>query len=141
MAMDRCGKGRLEQSFATLIIHPEYRVTESMVIDMVRKFLKRTLLVACVLAALPSASFAQSLDLSIDRDGPRIEYRDGERRYHERRRGCSERQAIRVARYFGMRDPAIQSVTRRSIVVDGIGRRGEFTALRLANREGCPRIG
>lgn len=140
MAMDRCGKGRLEQSSVTLIIHPEYRVVESMVIDMVRTFLKRILLVAGVLAALPSASFAQSLDLSIDRGGPRLEYRDGDRRY-ERRRGCSDRQAIRVARYFGMRDPAIQSVTRRSIVVDGIGRRGEFTALRLANREGCPRIG
>ncbi len=109
--------------------------------NMVRKFLSTALVVASALIVLPSAPLAQSLDLYIGRDGPNLEYREQDRRYYDRRRGCSERQAIRRARGYGMRDPAIQSVTRRSIVVDGIGRRGEFTALRLANREGCPRIG
>jgi tRNA A-37 threonylcarbamoyl transferase component Bud32 len=108
----------------------------------VHTFLKTAIIVACVVTALPSAPLAQSLDLYIGRDGPQLEYRDRDRdRNYERWRGCSERQAIRRAYRYGMRDPAIQSVSRRSIVVDGIGRRGEYTALRLANREGCPRIG
>lgn len=108
---------------------------------MAQKFLSTSLVVACVLTVLPSTLLAQSLDLYIGRDGPAVQYRDQDSRRYDRRRGCGERQAIRRARAFGMRDPAIESVTRQSIVVNGIGRRGEFTALRLANREGCPRIG
>ena len=107
----------------------------------VGKILAIAMIVGSSWTALPSVSLAQSLDLYIGRDGPQLEYRDQDRRNYERRRGCSERQAIRRAYRYGMRDPAIQSVTRRSIVVDGIGFRGEYTVLRLANREGCPRIG
>ena len=88
------------------------------------------------------ASSAQSLDIYIDGDRPAIQYRDRDRRnYNDQRRGgCSERQAIRRAYQYGMRDPAIRSSNRRLIVVDGIGRRGEYTNLQLANRQGCPRV-
>jgi hypothetical protein len=105
------------------------------------RFLATAMIVAGVLTALPSAPLAQSMDLYIGPGGPDVEFRDRDRRYYERGRGCSERQAIRRAYRLGMRDPAILSVRRGQIVIDGIGRRGEYTTLRLANREGCPRIG
>lgn len=89
----------------------------------------------------PSASLAQSMEFYIGRDGPAVEFREQRRQYDPPVRGCSERQAIRRAYRLGMRDPAIQSVTRRQILIDGIGRRGEYTTLALANRQGCPRIG
>lgn len=109
--------------------------------SMVDKLLAAALIVAGVLTAFPSSPLAQTMDLYIGPGGPNLEYRDPYRRDYERRGGCSERQAIRRAYRLGMRDPAIASMGRRQIVVDGIGHRGEYTKLRLANREGCPRIG
>lgn len=109
--------------------------------SVVDRFFATALVVAGVLTALPSAPLAQSLDLYIGPGGPDVEFREPYRREYEWRRGCSERQAIRRAYRLGMRDPAIASIGRRQIVIDGIGRRGEYTTLRLANREGCPRIG
>lgn len=106
----------------------------------VQKLLAAGLMAAGICAALPSMSSAQGMDLYIGPGGPNLELRDSERRY-ERPRGCSERQAIRRAYRLGMRDPAITSVSRRQILIDGIGRRGEYTTLALANRSGCPRIG
>ncbi|MEK1929556.1 MAG: hypothetical protein AAAC47_07155 [Pararhizobium sp.] len=109
--------------------------------SVVDKVFAMALIVGGVLTALPSSPLAQSMDLYIGPGGPDLEYRDQYRRDYEWRGGCSERQAIRRAYRLGMRDPAIASMGRRQIVVDGIGRRGEYTKLRLANREGCPRIG
>lgn len=66
------------------------------------------------LAALPSPSSAQGLDLYIGPGGPDLELRD--RRYdddYRPYRGCSERQAIRRAYRLGLRDPEVQSITRR----------------------------
>ncbi|TCN19830.1 hypothetical protein EV184_12959 [Sinorhizobium americanum] len=92
-------------------------------------------------AAIPAVPSAQSLDLYIGPGGPELR----ERRYdddddYRRYRGCSERQAIRRAYRLGVRDPEIQSITRREIAVEGI-RRGRFTTVYFANRTGCPRVG
>ncbi|WP_104840332.1 hypothetical protein [Sinorhizobium fredii] len=89
----------------------------------------------------PSFPSAQSLDLYIGPGGPELR----ERRYdddddYRRYRGCSERQAIRRAYSLGVRDPEIQSITRREIAVEGI-RRGRFMTVYFANRPGCPRVG
>lgn len=106
------------------------------------KVLATGLTVAGALMAVPTASPAQSLDLYIGPDGPDVRMRDREydddyRPY----RGCSERQAIRRAYRLGLRDPEIEAVTRRQVVVDGVGRRGRYTTVYFANRPGCPRIG
>ncbi|KRD53281.1 hypothetical protein IB265_09340 [Ensifer sp. ENS10] len=97
--------------------------------------------------ALPSVSPAQSLDLYI---GPRGDDGDWDRDYRRERRydddyysprrGCSARQAIRRAYGYGMRDPEIAGMSRNRIVVEGIGRRGQYARIYLANRSGCPRI-
>ncbi|OCP04404.1 MULTISPECIES: hypothetical protein [unclassified Ensifer] len=110
------------------------------------KVLVATMIAASALTALPSVSTAQSLDLYI---GPGQGYEGDYRRerryddddYYQERRGCSPRQAIRRAYRYGMRDPAIAAMTRNRVIVEGIGRRGEYTRLYLANRNGCPRIG
>ncbi|MCZ4093034.1 MULTISPECIES: hypothetical protein [Sinorhizobium] len=106
------------------------------------KVLATGLIMAGALAALPSASPAQSLDLYIGPGGPDVQMRD--RRYdddYRPYRGCSERQAIRRAYRLGLRDPEIEAITRRQVVVDGVGRRGRYTTVYFANRPGCPRIG
>jgi len=91
--------------------------------------------------ALPSIAVSQELDIQIGRsDG----YRDGEY-YRDRgddrygRGGCSPREALRQARARGMRDVQIYSIDRRMVVVDGYGKRNEYTQLGLANVPGCPR--
>ena len=125
----------------SLVFIEKDRVQEEDMTRVVDKRFAAALVVAGVLTALPSAPLAQSLDLYIGPGGPDVEYREPYRRDYEWRGGCSQRQAIRRAYRLGMRDPAVTSIGRRQIVVDGIGRRGEYTTLRLANREGCPRIG
>ncbi|RVK22779.1 hypothetical protein CN165_03630 [Sinorhizobium medicae] len=98
------------------------------------------LILGGAVAAVPSASSAQSFDLYIGPDGPQLR----DRRYDDddyRDRGCSERQAIRRAYRLGIRDPDILSITRREVAVDGVGRRGRLTTVYFANRPGCPRIG
>ncbi|WP_331374244.1 hypothetical protein [Sinorhizobium chiapasense] len=106
------------------------------------KVLATGLTMAGALMALPSASPAQSLDLYIGPGGPDVQMRD--REYdpdnYGSYRGCSERQAIRRAYRLGLSDPEIEAVTRRQVVVDGVGRRG-LTTVYFANRPGCPRIG
>lgn len=109
-------------------------------------FLAAGLLAVGALSALSSTSSAQSLDLYIGPDGrPDMQFRDQDRnrRYYDEeyeRPGCSERQALRRASRLGLRDPEIQAVTRRQIVVDG-ERRGRFVTVAFANRPGCPRLG
>ena len=95
------------------------------------------------LTVIPSVPSAQSLDLYIGPGGPELRerrYYDDDDDVYRPRRGCSERQAIRRAYRLGVRDPEIQSVTRREIAVEGI-RRGRFMTVYFANRPGCPRIG
>ncbi|MDK1372872.1 MULTISPECIES: hypothetical protein [unclassified Sinorhizobium] len=107
------------------------------------KVLATGLTMAGALMALPSASPAQSLDLYLGPGGPDVQMRDRDydRDNYRSYRGCSERQAIRRAYSLGLDDPEIESVTRRQVVVDGVGRRGRYTTVYFANRPGCPRIG
>ncbi|HEV7317702.1 MAG TPA: hypothetical protein VGO04_03715 [Ensifer sp.] len=116
-------------------------------LNTMSKVLVATLIAASAVPVLPSVSQAQSLDLYI---GPGRDYDGGDYRrdrryddeddYYRDRRGCSPRQAIRRAYGYGMRDPAIAGMSRNRITVEGIGRRGEYTRLYLANRSGCPRL-
>ncbi|OCP24862.1 MULTISPECIES: hypothetical protein [unclassified Ensifer] len=112
----------------------------------IHNFLAASLVAVGALSAALSTSSAQSLDLYIGPDGrPGLELRDRDRdrRYYDdeyERLGCSERQALRRALRLGVRDPEIQAVTRRQIIIDG-ERRGRFVTVAFANRPGCPRIG
>ena len=110
--------------------------------SVVTKILAVALMATGISTVHAPVSLAQSFDIYIGRYGREADYRDGNRRYNNDRprSGCSQRQAIRRAYQYGMRDPAIRSSNRRLIVVDGIGRRGEYTTLQLANRQGCPRV-
>lgn len=105
----------------------------------IHNFLAASLVAVGALLAASSTSSAQSLDLYIGPDGrPDLELRDRDRRYYDDE--CSERQALRRASRLGVRDPEIQAVTRRQIIIDG-ERRGRFVTVAFANRPGCPRIG
>ena len=112
----------------------------------ISKLLAMAVIAVGAVTALPSVSPAQSLDLYIgprgdgdwDRDYRR--YDDDDDYYYRPRRGCTPRQAIRRAYGYGMRDPEIAGMSRNRIVVEGIGRRGEYARIDLANRRGCPRI-
>lgn len=72
-------------------------------------------------------------------------YQESGRRDYDRRDvdrgGCSPREALRQARSRGMYDTRIYSIDRRKVVVEGYGKRDEYTRLILANRRGCARIG
>lgn len=52
-------------------------------------------------------------------------------------RGCSPMQAIRKARYSGLRDVRISNITPRRVVVAGRDRRG-WDRMTFANVRGCP---
>ncbi|WP_454849998.1 hypothetical protein [Rhizobium binxianense] len=54
-------------------------------------------------------------------------------------RGCSPVQAVRKARYSGLRNARIVSITPRRIVVAGRDRRG-WDRMTFANVRGCPVI-
>ncbi len=110
-------------------------------IRSVGKLLAMGLIAAGTWAAMPTIPSAQSLDLYIGPGGPELrERRYDDDDYYRRDRGCSERQAIRRAYRLGVRDPEIQSITRREIAVEGV-RRGRFMTVYFANRPGCPHIG
>lgn len=68
------------------------------------------------------------------RDGPPPRWRDGGPRIEG---FCSPREAIGKARYFGLRNPRIERVTPRRVVVGG-WRYGEYDRVVFANRPGCP---
>ncbi|XUY27046.1 hypothetical protein RMR21_001300 [Agrobacterium sp. rho-8.1] len=122
------------------------------------KLASLTLLIVTTIVSVghePFAAQAQDFELHIgegrNRDyRPDRDYREGRNRdyrpdrdYGEERydRGCSPREAIRNALRRGMIDPQIIEADSRRIVIEGYGRRNEYTRLRLANRQGCPRIG
>ncbi|MBB3607321.1 hypothetical protein [Rhizobium sp. BK602] len=58
----------------------------------------------------------------------------------DRRRGCDPRQAVDVARSYGLRRARVVDVTPRRVIVDGFGRRGPNTMV-FANVRGCPLLG
>ena len=86
---------------------------------------------------------AQDVELRIGPDGVRPVIRDRDRERdrdrYEGRGGCSERDARRAARASGLRDAEVTRVTRRSITVEGMTRRGP-DRITFANERGCPEI-
>ncbi|MBB3452281.1 hypothetical protein FHT86_000537 [Rhizobium sp. BK313] len=56
------------------------------------------------------------------------------------RRGCDPREAMDVARSYGLRRARVVDVTPRRVIVDGFGRRGPDTMM-FANVRGCPLLG
>ncbi|MDL2405177.1 hypothetical protein PY650_05810 [Rhizobium calliandrae] len=61
-------------------------------------------------------------------------------RPHYDRRGCDPREAMDVARSYGLHRARVVDVTPRRVIVDGFGRRGPDTMM-FANVRGCPLIG
>jgi hypothetical protein len=57
--------------------------------------------------------------------------------YHRPAGACSPIEAVRKARYSGLRDPRIISITQRSVVVSGRDRHGR-DRMAFANVRGCP---
>lgn len=90
-------------------------------------------------AVTPAA--AQDVQLRIGPDGirPEIRDRDRDRDRMDRRGGCSEREARSAARDAGLRDAEVTRVTRRSITVEGMTRRGP-DRITFANERGCPEL-
>ena len=84
---------------------------------------------------------AQDVQLRIGPDGirPVVPDRDRDGDRYDRRGGCSEREARRAARESGLRDAEVTRVTRRSITVEGMTRRGP-DRITFANERGCPEI-
>jgi hypothetical protein len=84
---------------------------------------------------------AQDLELRIGPDGVRPVIRDDDRRdRRDRRRDeCSPREALSIARDEGLRRAEVTRVTRRSLTVEGMTRRGP-TRMVFANVRGCPEI-
>lgn len=96
-----------------------------------------------ILSIAPDLAMAQSFDLYIGGGGPR--YDDGydrppPPRRGDYRRGCDPDRAIDMARRYGMRRPRIDDISRRTVIVTGIGRYGEQTEMVLANEPRCRRI-
>ena len=56
------------------------------------------------------------------------------------RRGCDPREAVDVARSYGLHRARVVDVTPRRVIVDGFGRRGPDTMM-FANVRGCPMLG
>ncbi|QKK24666.1 hypothetical protein [Rhizobium hidalgonense] len=94
----------------------------------------------------PTIAAAQDMELRIgpggvgvyDRDRDRDRYRyDG----YERRgpRGCDPGDALDIARGEGLRRAQVVRMSPRSIVVQGMTRRGPERMV-FANRRGCPEI-
>lgn len=98
---------------------------------------------AGALTGAVTSAQAQDVQLRIGPDGirpvipDRDRDRDGDR--YDRRGGCSEREARRAARESGLRDAEVTRVTRRSITVEGMTRRGP-DRITFANERGCPEI-
>ncbi|MFN7104133.1 MAG: hypothetical protein ACK4N1_16085 [Pseudorhizobium sp.] len=86
---------------------------------------------------------AQDLQLRIGPDGirPVVPGRDDDRRDRRdsRRDECSPREALSIARDEGLRRAEVTRVTRRSLTVEGMTRRGP-TRMVFANVRGCPEI-
>ncbi|MFJ6327093.1 MULTISPECIES: hypothetical protein [unclassified Rhizobium] len=90
---------------------------------------------------------AQNLDIYVGPGRHRPPPPDYDRppppRYDRRgydRRGCDPRDALDVARSYGLRRARVVDVTPRRVIVDGFGRRGPDTMM-FANVRGCPLLG
>lgn len=104
------------------------------------------------ISVLPVSSVAQGIEFDLGNGRVRIQDRDDgyrryERRYddrYDRRRdfqpGCPIRSALVIGGRH-LRDPQIASVTRRYIIVDGYGRRGERNQVVIQNDMSCRRVG
>ncbi|MCJ8521684.1 hypothetical protein ABID21_004869 [Pseudorhizobium tarimense] len=100
-------------------------------------------LASATVGATASVASAQDLELRIGPDGVRPVIRDREaERYRERDRRrdeCSPREALSIARSEGFRRAEVTRVTRRSVTVEGMTRRGPDRIV-FANVRGCPEI-
>lgn len=84
---------------------------------------------------------AQGVDIYIGpghRPPPPDYYRPPPPRFD--RRGCDPREAVDVARSYGLHRARVVDVTPRRVIVDGFGRRGPDTMM-FANVRGCPMLG
>jgi hypothetical protein len=87
-----------------------------------------------------SIATAQDLELRIGPDGVRPVIRDQDRDRDRRGRDeCSPREALSIARDEGLRRAEVTRITRRSVTVEGMTRRGPDRIV-FANVRGCPEI-
>ncbi|CAD7028376.1 MULTISPECIES: hypothetical protein [Pseudorhizobium] len=84
---------------------------------------------------------AQDLELRIGPDGvrPVIRDRDRDRDRDRRRDECSPRLALSIARDAGLRRAEVTRITRRTVTVQGMTRRGPERMV-FANERGCPEL-
>ncbi|MGO6684321.1 hypothetical protein [Rhizobium leguminosarum] len=92
----------------------------------------------------PTIAAAQDLELRVSPGGVGVYDRNRDRdRYdgYDRRgpRGCDPDDALDIARSEGLRRAQIVRMSPRSIVVQGMTRRGP-ERMTFANRRGCPEI-
>ncbi|WP_027684683.1 hypothetical protein [Rhizobium leguminosarum] len=92
----------------------------------------------------PTISAAQDLELRVGPGGVGVYDRDRDRDrndgYDRRRpRGCNPDDALDIARSEGLRRAQIVRMSPRSIVVQGMTRRGP-ERMTFANRRGCPEV-
>jgi len=82
---------------------------------------------------------AQDLELRIGPDGirPVVPGRDRDR--DRRRDECSPRLALSIARDAGLRRAEVTRITRRTVTVQGMTRRGPSRMV-FANERGCPEL-
>ncbi|MBY5520318.1 MULTISPECIES: hypothetical protein [Rhizobium] len=110
-----------------------------------RKSLQFILIGSAALTGLtvaPTIAAAQDLELRVGPGGLGIYDRDRDRydRYDRRGpRGCDPDDALDIARSEGLRRAQIVRMSPRSIVVQGMTRRGPERIV-FANRRGCPEI-
>ena len=83
----------------------------------------------------------QDLELRIGPDGvrPVIRDRDRDRDRDRRRDECSPRLALSIARDAGLRRAEVTRITRRTVTVQGMTRRGPERMV-FANERGCPEL-
>ncbi|WP_064681809.1 hypothetical protein [Rhizobium bangladeshense] len=94
------------------------------------------------LTIAPTIAAAQDLELRLGPGGVGVYDRDRDRydRYDRRGpRGCDPDDALDIARSEGLRRAQIVRMSPRSIVVQGMTRRGPERMV-FANRRGCPEI-
>lgn len=114
---------------------------------MLKMLAKTGLTLALALGTVGAGSTianAQDIELRIGPDGvrPVIRDRDRDRDYERRDRRrdeCSPREALSIARDEGLRRAEVTRVTRRSVTVEGMTRRGPDRIV-FANVRGCPEI-
>jgi hypothetical protein len=106
---------------------------------LTRSAITVALAIASIGTSAPVTS-AQDLELRIGPDGVRPVIRDRDRDRRDRRRDdCSPREALSIARSEGFRRAEVTRVTRRSVTVEGMTRRGPDRIV-FANVRGCPEI-